>query len=171
MTAHQEKLVHTERLNVQFVPVDIMSARTTQHAIHVILESTVIKIYKHQQVHAKYVRKEHTRQRQVSPALMIATSVPPERRITTMVPIAARRVSVVISTPKQRRQVRPHVLHVVWVEILLQEVQSVRIARTAEQRVMKVNRFIVPIAKLDFMLPLVMILAMYARLVSIKIKA
>jgi hypothetical protein len=84
VTVHQEKLVHTERLNVQFVPVDIMSARTTQHAIHVILESTVIKIYKHQQVHAKYVRKEHTRQRQASQISPIATSVLLEKRTRSL---------------------------------------------------------------------------------------
>ena len=61
VTVHQEKLVCMERVNVQFVPADIMSATTNRHALHVILESTVIKIYKHQQVHVKNVRKEHTR--------------------------------------------------------------------------------------------------------------
>ena len=55
------------------------------------------------------VHKGDTRQQQESQTLLIATRVPLERRTRTMVPQVARRVSTVVSTPKQRRQVRLNV--------------------------------------------------------------
>ena len=117
------------------------------------------------------VHKGDTRPPRASQTLLIATRVPPGRVTRTTARRAALRASTVVPTPKQRKQVRPHVPHVVWVETPRQEVRNVPIAQTAEQRVVKVNLSIVLIAKPDFMLPLVMILAVYARLVSIRIKA
>ena len=96
---------------------------------------------------------------------------PASKENTTMSKVR-RRASNAKPTPIPWTKTEPpNAFHVRPVETPRKEVQNALIAQTAEQRVVKVNLSIVLIAKPDFMLPLVMILAMYARLVSIKIKA
>ena len=71
------------------------------------------------------VHKGDTRQPRVSQTLLIVTRAPLERRTRTMAPRVAQRVSTVISTPKQRRQVRLNVQSVVSVKNQTRAVPSV----------------------------------------------
>ena len=82
-----------------------------------------------------------------------------------------RRASNAKPTPIPRTKTEPpNAFHVRPVETPRKEVQNALIARTAEQKVVKVNRFIVPIAKPGTTPPLVTIHARNARQVSFKIK-
>ena len=95
---------------------------------------------------------------------------PASKENTTMSKVR-RLASFATSTPIPWTKTEPpNAFHVRPVETPRKEVQNALIAQTAEQRVVKVNRFIVPIAKPGTTPPLVTIHARNARQASFKIK-